>query len=434
MCIYHLPSPSQKEPFGSLAERKFHSTPVSLGLGNSPPPPPPSTAKMLLPIISTLTLAGFASAAIHNLFVGNLGNPALMYSLEFNDETHSLTRIETITADASHAWLTFDHNKQNIYGASLGKSRIASYKVASPTTVKLTHAVEASGACHNTTSAFVEAQTWPPYTVYSVSWPGPNACGMAIGVDPASGALTEVKQSWKFASASGVHGLALGRRGGSNDTYIYSADLSGDAVWTHRADAETGKVTQVGKKVMPREKMHPRHIRVHPNGTYVYVLMEAANSLVSWSLDAETGAASVAGKEYSLIPKGADTAKYWSAEVMLSPSGRYLWATARAQRGTAIVGYISVYLLAADGAIVKRMMQVPTTTTGGWANAITPAFWSDEYAALADTPKGYVEVWKLSDPTTTADGVEYATLKAVAHVGLQAEEASGCCANAIWYS
>ncbi|KAK0714188.1 Lactonase, 7-bladed beta-propeller-domain-containing protein, partial [Lasiosphaeria miniovina] len=286
----------------------------------------------------------------------------------------------------------------------------------------------ASGACKNATSAFVEASPWPPYTVYSVSWPGPNACGMALSVDD-SGALGGVTHSWKYGSQSGVHGLALGRRG--NDTFLYAADLSGDAVWTHRIDGQTGAVVEVGKKAMPRTNMHPRHVRVHPNGTYLYVVMEAANSLVAFGIDDISGAAHDAGKEYSLIPTGNNNKNYWSAEVMLSPSGRYLWATARAQRNVDVVGYISCYLLAADGAIVKLMFMVPTTTTGGWANAISPAFWSDEYAALADTPTGYVQIWKLSEPKDTPQGVEYGTAKAVARVDIGD---GGCCANAIWYT
>ncbi|KAK0615228.1 Lactonase, 7-bladed beta-propeller-domain-containing protein [Bombardia bombarda] len=393
------------------------------------------------------------SGAVHSLFVGNLMDPALMYSLVFDDETHSLNRAETITAEASHAWITFDHSKTNIYGASLNKPFISSYALShsassSPTNnsttplhVSRTRTVAATGACAKTTSAFVEALPYPPYTVYTVSWPGPDACGMAISVD-ATGALDTVLQSWHYSATSGVHGLALGRSNKGNDTLLYSADLSGDAVWTHRVDGTTGKVREVGRRAMKRAGMHPRHVRVGGNGRWVYVVMEAANSVVGFEVDGEDGV------EFSLIPagmlfpsgiknkkKGYDTKNYWSAEVMLSPSGRYLWATARSQQKADVVGYISVFLLAADGAIVKRMFMVPTTTKGGWANAIRPAFWSDEYAAMTDTPTGYVQIWKLDGPKETEHGVvEYRTAKAVARVDLNVGNATGCCANAIWYS
>jgi carboxy-cis,cis-muconate cyclase len=77
------------------------------------------------------------------------------------------------------------------------------------------------------------------------------------------------------------------------------------------------------------------------------------------------------------------------------------------------------------------MFMVPTTTTGGWANAISPAFWSDEYAALADTPDGYVQIWKMEGRDETALGIEYSTARAVAQVDIGD---GGCCANVIWYS
>lgn len=49
-----------------------------------------------------------AYGAIHNLFVGNLLPPASIYSLEFNDETNDFKLLKNNTADASHAWITFN--------------------------------------------------------------------------------------------------------------------------------------------------------------------------------------------------------------------------------------------------------------------------------------------------------------------------------------
>lgn len=116
---------------------------------------------------------------------------------------------------------------------------------------------------------------------------------------------------------------------------------------------------------------------------------------------------------------------------MLSPSARYLWATSRAEYNTNITGQISCFLLGDDGAILKKMFMVPTTTINGIANAIQPAFWSDEYAAMADYGTGYVQVWKLGGRNETALGTEYDTATPIAQVNITD---GGCCANAIWYS
>jgi hypothetical protein len=46
--------------------------------------------------------------AVHNLFVGNLFTPAAIYALEFDDETNDFRIVKNYTADAAHAWITFD--------------------------------------------------------------------------------------------------------------------------------------------------------------------------------------------------------------------------------------------------------------------------------------------------------------------------------------
>ncbi|KAK3356414.1 Lactonase, 7-bladed beta-propeller-domain-containing protein [Lasiosphaeria hispida] len=279
-----------------------------------------------------------------------------------------------------------------------------------------------------TTSAFIDAMSSEPFYAFSASWPGPNSCGMSFSVD-GNGSLVQVVDSWKYAKTSGVHGLALNQKNGQQ--LIYSADLDADLVWTHAVNKTSGKVKEVSRLAMRSSNMHPRHLAAHPNGKYLYVLMEKDNSLAQFELDPNTGAALRESVRPMLIPTDADTELYWSAEVMLSHSGRYLWATARAQRDKSITGYISAFLLGEDGQIIKRMFQIPTTTVGGWANAISPASWSDEYAAMTDYPEGYVQMFKMEGRQETKDGVEYTTARPVAKVNITD---GGCCANVIWYS
>lgn len=118
---------------------------------------------------------------------------------------------------------------------------------------------------------------------------------------------------------------------------------------------------------------------------------------------------------------------------MLSPSARYMWATARALN-SAETGSISVFLLGDDGSIARRMFRAPTTTADGRINAISPAFWSDEYAAMADyndEGHGYVQIWRMDGSRDTREGTGYATALPVAKVDIPD---GGCCANTIWYS
>ena len=77
------------------------------------------------------------------------------------------------------------------------------------------------------------------------------------------------------------------------------------------------------------------------------------------------------------------------------------------------------------------MFMVPTITVRGWANQISPAPWSDEYAAMADHPTGYEQMLKMKGRQETEHGVEYTTATPVTRVDIAD---GGCCANPIWYN
>ena len=116
---------------------------------------------------------------------------------------------------------------------------------------------------------------------------------------------------------------------------------------------------------------------------------------------------------------------------MLSPSNKYLWASARLKVSSTGPGssYISCFLLADNGLIVKRMFMVPTSVGPGAALAVSPAHWSDEYVAVSYNPGGDVEILKLEGRKETENGVEYKTASVVAKLGIGD---TGCCANMIW--
>ena len=73
-------------------------------------------------LILYLSVARLATAKVHHLFVGNLGLPASIYALEFDDQELTLVNTRNITADSSHAWIAFDvcfTSFQEFYGPFL---------------------------------------------------------------------------------------------------------------------------------------------------------------------------------------------------------------------------------------------------------------------------------------------------------------------------
>ena len=115
----------------------------------------------------------------------------------------------------------------------------------------------------------------------------------------ANGTLSSVSHSWRYANRSGIHGLALGSSDGSE--LLYSADLSGDAIWTHRL-APDGGAEEVGRFSVASGS-HPRHVAAHPRGGRVYAVMEAGNRVAAFTLG-RAGEVEREESTWSLIPRG----------------------------------------------------------------------------------------------------------------------------------
>jgi carboxy-cis,cis-muconate cyclase len=134
-------------------------------------------------------------------------------------------------------------------------------------TLRLDRTIAFNGPCFNTTSAFIVQNSKSPNAVYVSQWPGPAACGSSLKV-LSNGTLSSVLQTWTHAMG--------------ND----------------------GKVSAVATLPMPKAGIHPRHLVAHPAGEYLYVVLEAGNAVVEYSLDEDTAAAKTQVNSYSLIPAG----------------------------------------------------------------------------------------------------------------------------------
>jgi carboxy-cis,cis-muconate cyclase len=233
-----------------------------------------------------------------------------------------------------------------------------------------------------------------------------------------TGVLEAVIQNYTYFNSSGVHGTALSPDSG----FLYSADDTGNTLWTHSIDPATGKVALVTNLTAPTTGADPRHVAVHPNGDYVYVVLEGSSQLAQYAVDESTGIPSLSGELYPLLKDGENATAFWADEVAVSSSGSYLWATNRRRTGSGS-GYISAFGLDESGAILKQNFLLPTTTNGGAANSVAPSPFSDRFVALTDSSVGFVEIWELTTNGTSAS--------VVAHLDLAD---GGCCANAVWYS
>lgn len=147
-------------------------------------------------------------------------------------------------------------------------------------------------------SIFLKASPKPPYRVYGASFGGAASCANVLSVDE-NGALSGVVQAIDYGPGSGVHGLAFG----SSNEMLYSADDTGNAVWRHRVDTNTGLLQFMERMDAPVPGANPRHIVVHPHGGVAYVVFEGTNQLAVYTI--KTGGKLVyTNMSYPLILSG----------------------------------------------------------------------------------------------------------------------------------
>lgn len=212
-----------------------------------------------------------------------------------------------------------------------------------------------------------------------------------------------------------------------SERYLYSADMYANKLWVHhRPDASSPAIPPqaLGSVTCPDANDHPRWVAMHPSGKYLYALMEKGNVLREYVIDQNTHMPVYTQRHFPLIPPGIPETDRWTqyrADVCaVSYSGKYLFASSRAN-SVGLTGYVAAFKLSEETGVIERQICLnPTPTSGGHSNAVSPSDWSDEWLAITDDQEGWLEIYRWKD--------EF--LARVARVRVQ-EPGFGM--NAIWY-
>ena len=118
--------------------------------------------------------------------------------------------------------------------------------------------------------------------------------------------------------------------------FALACDLGLDKVFVYHLDAARGRlVPNDPSAVSVKPGSGPRHLAIHPNGRFVYVLNEIASTLNVFDYEPQSGKL----KELQSMPmlpedfKGQNTC----AEVQVHPSGRFVYASNRGHDSLAVL-------------------------------------------------------------------------------------------------
>jgi 6-phosphogluconolactonase len=131
----------------------------------------------------------------------------------------------------------------------------------------------------------------------------------------------------------GPHGHSINLDPANN--FAFAADLGLDKVLVYRFDAKKGTLTAndpPSASVAPRSG--PRHFAFRPLGRHAYVINEMANTVTAFDYDGEAGVLKEI-QTISTLPDGFKGTSY-TAEVVVHPSGKFLYGSNRGHDSIAI--------------------------------------------------------------------------------------------------
>jgi 6-phosphogluconolactonase len=119
--------------------------------------------------------------------------------------------------------------------------------------------------------------------------------------------------------------------------FAFVADLGLDKILIYRFDADRGQLTPNDPpwaRVTPGAG--PRHLAFHPGGRFAYVINELDSTVTAFGYDADRGALDTL-ETVSTLPEGFE-GQNTTAEIVVHPSGRFLYGSNRGHDSIAIFG------------------------------------------------------------------------------------------------
>lgn len=126
-----------------------------------------------------------------------------------------------------------------------------------------------------------------------------------------------------------AHGVYLD----ASQRFAFAPDLGADRVFVYRFDAENGTLEPHGAAAL-EPGSGPRHLAFHPDGTHAYVINELRSTITAFGYDPARGVLSLL-ETLTTLPAGFSGAS-WTAEVEVSPDGRFVYGSNRGHDSLAV--------------------------------------------------------------------------------------------------
>jgi len=125
-----------------------------------------------------------------------------------------------------------------------------------------------------------------------------------------------------------------------NNQFAYSNDLGSDQIYVYHFDSTNGKTEAINTIISTAKGAGPRQLTFHTTLNVAYALNELNGTIDAYTVDTLTGNLQVF-QTISTLTKGANLPAS-SAEIRISPSGKFLYASNRANHNNIAIYSINL--------------------------------------------------------------------------------------------
>jgi 6-phosphogluconolactonase len=173
--------------------------------------------------------------------------------------------------------------------------------------------------------------------VLIANYTGGNVAVFPVQRDGSLGAATDMQQARGSSinrdrqKGPHAHCIVLDQ----TNRFAYSCDLGTDKVMIFRFDAQNGKLLPGELPwVQVKPGAGPRHFALHPTGKYLFVVNELHSTITAFARDRGKGSLKEM-QSLTTLPKDF-TGTSWSADIHVSPDGRFVYCSNRGHDSIAI--------------------------------------------------------------------------------------------------
>lgn len=237
---------------------------------------------------------------------------------EINERTGEWRQLQCLEVEDNPSYQTMDQEKQYLYSVHGDRTRLSSYVILKDGTLAPLNTVELGGK----NPVFVTTDRSNRYLA-AAALQGGFVCALRRNGDGSIGSCVCKKQlEGKTQGAVSFAHQCLFDQSGS---YLFvPAQGRGQGygqVRVYRFHGEDGSLEETDR-FMSREFAEPRHIAVHPNNRYVYLVNERDNSMMYFEFDEKKG--TLAPRQ--LLPTLPDiyTGDGQASAAVIDPTGQIL--------------------------------------------------------------------------------------------------------------